>query len=108
MEGATSTVSGREPGAMRAKQPYYNGGRVARSATNGVLSPDYRLLTPRLLEFLHCGRLALAHAAGFDSGAEVVFAADGRTRHASQHGDLPHVRERVSDRALKQFLGRKS
>src|SRR6185437_6654485 len=26
MEGATSTVSGREPGAMRAKQPYYNGG----------------------------------------------------------------------------------
>src|SRR5690348_10004114 len=29
MEGATSTVSGREPGAMRAKQPYYNGGRVA-------------------------------------------------------------------------------
>jgi hypothetical protein len=33
------------------------------------LTPDYRLLPSGLIEFLHRGRLSLAHAAGFNSRA---------------------------------------
>ena len=56
------------------------------------------------LEFLYRGGLGLADASSFDSGAQVVFAANGSAGHAPQYGDLAHMRQRVRNRALEQFL----
>src|SRR5207253_3441080 len=40
-----------------------------------------------------------------DVGSQIVFAANRRTRHPPQHGDLADVRQCVGDRPLKELLG---
>src|SRR4029077_20067589 len=51
-------------------------------------------------------RLLCADAAGRDLSTGVVFATDWRSGDSTQHRDLPRMRERVSDRTLKEALSR--
>ena len=43
-----------------------------------------------------------ADAASDDVGLEIVFGQDGRAGKAPEHGDLPNVIQRISDRALEE------
>ena len=58
-----------------------------------------------LVEFSAGCSLHKAHAPGDDFRLEIVFAFDGTTRKAAEHGDLADVRQRVRDRALKEAVG---
>src|SRR5947207_4325808 len=48
--------------------------------------------------------LLLAHATGGDFGLEVVFAANGTSGKAAQHGNLPGVGQRVGNWTLEELL----
>lgn len=83
---------GAKPHSMRGAEPRAHTGIATFDVVGSV-------------EFLHRGGLGMADAAGFNSGAQVVFASNGSSGHAPQHGDLAHMRERVRNRTLEQFFG---
>jgi len=47
-----------------------------------------------------------AHAAGDDFRLRVIFAANWGAGETAQHCELAHVRERIGNRALKEFFRR--
>src|SRR5450755_1629186 len=65
-------------------------------------------LTASSVELAPGRLLAFPDPARGDVRAEVVFALDRRPGEAPQHRDLPDVRERIGNRTLKDFRGRKS
>ncbi len=59
------------------------------------------------IELAARSRLLGAYATYDDIGAEVVLAPNRSTRQAAARSDLPHMRQRVCDGALKELLRRR-
>src|SRR6266705_3755426 len=82
------------------------GQRTRASNTGSTRICNSRTVVDTLLEFAAGNGLVETHAARGDVGFEIIFAEDGRTGQAAQHGDLADVIERVRDGALKETFSR--
>src|SRR6516225_8927912 len=80
--------------------------RRSRTRATRLGAKESRTVLHTLLEFAAGNGLVETYAARGDVGFEIIFAENGRTGQAAQHGDLPDMIERVRDGALKKTFSR--